>query len=226
MMKRQFEDWAGKLLLIALFTWIAIRQTVSIAAIVRDRAGIEHWQMIVVSSGFSLLFVLLVVYYTIARLPPRDSATGIEPRVTAIAGTFITMLLVTVPARAPAAELQFASMGLIVVGTVLSIYCLFWLGRSFSIMASARGLVTQGPYAWIRHPLYAAEEITVIGIVMAKWSALALAVGVVHLALQLRRIHHEERVLRRTFVQYESYARRVPMIVPRSAVPRFRTDGT
>ncbi len=217
-MKTQFEDLAGKIVLVAVFGWIAVGQVARIAKLAADVEGMAHWPLPLVASGFSLLFVLLIVYYTITRLPPRASATGFEPRATAIAGTFFTMLLVAVPARPHGFALGLAATGLIVVGTLLSIYCLFWLGRSFSIMATARGLVMKGPYALIRHPLYAAEEIAVIGIVLSKWSAVAVIIGLVHLALQLRRIHNEEAVLRRAFDTYDTYARRVPMLVPRLRV--------
>jgi protein-S-isoprenylcysteine O-methyltransferase Ste14 len=50
--------------------------------------------------------------------------------------------------------LNLLSAGLIVVGHLLAVYALAWLGRSFSIMAEARRLVTDGPYAVVRHPLY------------------------------------------------------------------------
>ena len=56
---------------------------------------------------------------------------------------------------------------MIVFGTLASVYCLYYLGRSFSIMACARELVTHGPYGVIRHPLYVAEAITVLGIIIA-----------------------------------------------------------
>ena len=47
---------------------------------------------------------------------------------------------------------------------VLALIILTRLGRSFSINAEARRLVTEGPYAVIRHPLYLAEQIALIGV--------------------------------------------------------------
>ena len=55
---------------------------------------------------------------------------------------------------------------LLLGGNALAVLVLVQLGRSFSVMAEARRLVTSGVYRWVRHPLYLAEELAVIGIVL------------------------------------------------------------
>jgi protein-S-isoprenylcysteine O-methyltransferase Ste14 len=40
------------------------------------------------------------------------------------------------------------------------------LGRSISILPQARQLVTSGPYAFVRHPLYLGEMTAMLGIAM------------------------------------------------------------
>jgi protein-S-isoprenylcysteine O-methyltransferase Ste14 len=132
------------------------------------------------------------------------------------------MLLVVLPTGSVGPEMLMFSTLLVIVGSALSIYCLFWLGRSFSIMATARTLVTGGPYAVVRHPLYAAEAISVVGVMIANWSLAALLVGVVQFAFQFRRMANEEQILRTTFPEYLTYAARVPMLVPR---PLIRFGG-
>ena len=77
-----------------------------------------------------------------------------------------------------------------------------WLGRSFSIMAEARRLVTHGPYSIVRHPLYLAEEVAVIAVGLLNFSALSMVVLAAHWALQLRRMHNEEKVLTAAFPEY------------------------
>jgi protein-S-isoprenylcysteine O-methyltransferase Ste14 len=132
----------------------------------------------------------------------------------AMAGTFGMMGLVALPAGKIGIELRVLSAIIIMAGTVLSSVCAYWLGRSFSIMASARNLVKSGPYSLVRHPLYAAEAFTAIGIVISHWSVAALLLGLVQLAIQFRRMHHEEAVLRANFPEYAAYAAATPMIVP------------
>jgi protein-S-isoprenylcysteine O-methyltransferase Ste14 len=125
------------------------------------------------------------------------------------------MLLVVLPTATPGLEMRFLSTVLIVVGTLLSIACALWLGQSFSIMATARRLVIKGPYSVIRHPLYAAEAITLVGIVISTWSIASISVGALQFILQYRRILNEERVLSAAFPEYDAYAQRVPMLIPR-----------
>jgi protein-S-isoprenylcysteine O-methyltransferase Ste14 len=90
-----------------------------------------------------------------------------------------------------------------------------WLGQSFSIMAEARRLITHGPYAIVRHPLYVCEEIALVGMLIQVISPLALLIAAAHGLLQFRRLLNEEKVLRATFPEYERYAAHVPRLIPR-----------
>jgi protein-S-isoprenylcysteine O-methyltransferase Ste14 len=103
---------------------------------------------------------------------------------------------------------------LILAGSGAALYTLAQLGRSFSMMAEARRLVTWGPYRYVRHPLYVAEELAIIGLFMqfaSVWSALVLAV---HIAFQLRRMHNEETVLADIFPEYAAYRQRTARLLP------------
>jgi protein-S-isoprenylcysteine O-methyltransferase Ste14 len=94
------------------------------------------------------------------------------------------------------------------------VLALAWLGRSFSIMAEARRLVTHGPYALVRHPLYAAEVIGALGLFLqyaSPWTALLM---VVSMGIQLQRMRNEEQVLGATFSEYAAYAARTRRLIP------------
>jgi protein-S-isoprenylcysteine O-methyltransferase Ste14 len=119
---------------------------------------------------------------------------------------------------------KIAALVLGFVGAALSTYVLLYLGRSFSIMAQARKLVTSGPYSVVRHPLYIVEEIAIIGIILAHFSIWAVAIGTVHWLFQMRRMLNEERVLRAAFPEYDLYAISVPMLVPLS-LPHSQKAG-
>jgi protein-S-isoprenylcysteine O-methyltransferase Ste14 len=211
----RIEDLIGKILIIAIFVYLSFWQLDTILWTVRFKDRVDFWHLTFLSRVFGLIFLALTVSMTVLRLPPRMSASGLEPRVTAIAGTFCTMLLVVLPTATPGLEMRFLSTVLIVVGTLLSIACALWLGQSFSIMATARRLVIKGPYSVIRHPLYAAEAITLVGIVISTWSIASISVGALQFILQYRRILNEERVLSAAFPEYDAYAQRVPMLIPR-----------
>ena len=77
-------------------------------------------------------------------------------------------------------------------------------------------LATTGPYAYTRNPLYVGSLILAAGFAVAArspWIAgLMLAMFV---AVYLPVIGSEEEYLRRTFPEFEEYARKVPRLVPR-----------
>lgn len=66
----------------------------------------------------------------------------------------------------------------------------------------------------MRHPLYLAEAVTVAGIILTHWSPLAVLLGLLQMAFQVRRMFNEEAVLRSAFPEYGDYAARVPMLIP------------
>ncbi len=79
-----------------------------------------------------------------------------------------------------------------------------------------RGLVTTGPFAWVRHPIYTglAAMLLASGLVYSFWWAVVLALGV-YAAGTAQRIRAEEPVLSRAFgADYERYRRRVQAVVP------------
>jgi protein-S-isoprenylcysteine O-methyltransferase Ste14 len=218
-MNKNLEDNLGKISMLAVFGYLAYTQVSTILRIVLNKEQFPMWELTLVSVVFSTIFLALILYFTVTRLPPKDSAVGLEPRLTAIAGTFAMMVLIVLPPGAVSPEVRVLSTVLIIIGTVLSVYCIRQLGRSFSIMATARELVTEGPYKIIRHPLYGAEVVTIVGIALGHWSPAAAVVGLVWLGLQIRRAQNEEKVLRSSFPEYSDYARRVPMLLPGFMMP-------
>ena len=220
-MNKKLEDNLGKFAMLSVFGYLAYSQVELIAGLIAYRNQIPLWELNLISLIFSTIFLLLILYFTITRLPPRNSAAGVEPRITAVGGTFVMGLLIVLPAGEIGVELRIVSTVLIIVGTILSLYCIRQLGRSFSIMATARELVTEGPYKIIRHPLYGAELVTILGVCIGHWSPAAAALGLVWLGLQIRRAQNEERVLRECFPEYGDYARRVPMLLPGFMMPNM-----
>jgi protein-S-isoprenylcysteine O-methyltransferase Ste14 len=85
-------------------------------------------------------------------------------------------------------------------------------------------LATSGPYAYTRNPLYLGSLVMGLGFAVAarNWWV-GVAVVVMFVAIYLPVIRDEEAFLRRTFPEFEEYARRVPRMLPRFA-PHSNTE--
>lgn len=158
-------------------------------------------------------FSILVVMFAVRRVPQR-TGTGFSPRCAAVAGTFLSAGFVLLPPRELSSALYLASLLLIVGGTTLAIYAALMLGRSMSILPEARRLVTSGPFALARHPLYLGEIIAVSGVALQYLSAWALLLFVLVSVFQLQRMKYEERVLFQVFPKYGDYMARTARLIP------------
>ncbi len=217
-------DIAGRVCICLYFIPALIARVIFIQQTVL-RGDLTSMDMVTVTASFaSALFLGMICVVTITRLPPLRSAESMEGYITAMAGTF---LLVVVAGYLPPVEMPIATrsigLALTIIGLLASVYVLFFLGRAFSIMPEARTLVASGPYSIVRHPLYLTEEIAVIGLIIMNLSVWSVSLGVIHWLIQLRRIVNEERVLRATFPDYDSYAQAVPRIMPFMKVRKLRS---
>jgi protein-S-isoprenylcysteine O-methyltransferase Ste14 len=109
------------------------------------------------------------------------------------------------------------SIGVQVAAGLLWIWARLTFGlRSFHYTANptAGGLVTTGPYRYLRHPIYASILLLVWAVVSANASPASVALGVLATAMLVLRMIFEETLLRRAYPEYEDYARRTKRVVP------------
>ena len=81
-------------------------------------------------------------------------------------------------------------------------------------MAEARELVTEWPYSLVRHPLYLAEAIAVLGLVVQNGSLPAVLLFITMIALQIQRMRYEEVVLESALPQYSAYMGQTHRLIP------------
>lgn len=156
---------------------------------------------------------LQVILFMVRRLPER-TLRGMGPYLVAMAGALAPLFVTLTPRAAPDPAWLFASALLTVIGTTVSVVVLAALGRSFSVSPQARGLVTTGPYALVRHPLYLAELVSSLGLMLQyvqPWAGLVVAAAFL---LQLVRMRFEEIVLAAAYPAYADYARRTARLIP------------
>ncbi len=179
----------------------------------RGAADLYTWVQLF-SLSAALAFDVLLVWMLVVRDRPVAKAKGVLPRVCAFAGTFLGVGILQLPQAHLTLPMQFLAAALVGVGSLASVLVLWRLGKAFSIMPEARSLVTGGPYAHARHPLYAVEIVTIVGTALQfaqPWAGL-VATGVVIL-LVVRSVY-EEQVLSDAYPEYAAYRARTKRFVP------------
>lgn len=99
------------------------------------------------------------------------------------------------------ATLSCIGLAVVIAGKVV-------LGRSFGLIPANRGIVAQGPYGWMRHPIYTGYLLTHVGFIAAHPTAWNIAVIVIADAALVVRALLEERVLSHD-ERYRTYCARV-----------------
>jgi protein-S-isoprenylcysteine O-methyltransferase Ste14 len=101
-----------------------------------------------------------------------------------------------------------AGFALQLIGLVICIVSLLALGRSFGYVAADRGLKTWGPYAVVRHPVYASYVLMQSGYVLQAISIRNILILLAATGCNAGRALAEERLLSRS-AAYPAYKLRV-----------------
>jgi len=182
---------------------------------------------------FSSLFLIMWVGWLLlwARMArdvkeaaQTESATS---RLTHIGPLLIAGFLLSVPLPVHWLNDRFAPFAiwppalgaaLTFAGLAFAIWARFAIADNWSSDVQLKrdhALIVEGPYRWVRHPIYTGLLLAFIGSALAvgEWRGM-VAVAIVALALW-RKLRREEALMRRQFGEaYARYAKRVPALVP------------
>jgi protein-S-isoprenylcysteine O-methyltransferase len=107
----------------------------------------------------------------------------------------------------------------IALGLALRTWAVVHLGRWFTwdiTVQPGQVLVTDGPYAVIRHPSYTGAWLMFVGsCVLLRSYVAALVASILLLLAFSRRIRHEESLMLATFPEYDAYKETTGSLVPR-----------
>jgi protein-S-isoprenylcysteine O-methyltransferase Ste14 len=171
------------------------------------KAGLQFYVRThrLIGAAFLVQQIWVVVAYLIRR-PARAVSRRLGDWLLAFGGTFGGVLL-----RPVGAHPQWGvSIGLWVqlLGLLICVVAFLTLGRSFGFAAADRGLVTRGPYAVIRHPIYASYLLVLSGYLLQSISVWNALVVLLVTSCNVGRAFVEDRLLA-TSEQYEAYRSQV-----------------
>jgi len=114
-------------------------------------------------------------------------------------------------------SLQPIAIALQALAVALMVWARLAFGsRSFHASAdpTAGGLVTTGPYRYIRHPIYTAACLFGLGGIVTHWSLLSAALGVLLFLGGLARMLCEERLVKQAYPEYVEYSKTTKRMIP------------
>ena len=216
-------DWAMRIPIVAYSLFVLIRDVLGFvdqilahpamfappdgALVIAALARVSQW-----------IFIGLLAVLPVFRLRPIAKSAHVLPRLVALLVVCLPPMFMLLE-RAPAnLACNAVSVVLGVTANMMAVVTLSFLGRSLSVMPEARQLVTSGPYAVIRHPLYLCEIMGVVAIVLQYRSFAAMALFILIITLQMARARWEEAVLARAFPDFAAYRLRTPFLIPRDPV--------
>ncbi len=104
---------------------------------------------------------------------------------------------------------------------ILAVLLMTWARLTFGLRSfhaaanpTSGGLVTRGPYRWLRHPIYSAVLYFVWAGVAAHPSASSILVASLASAMLVVRMVGEESLLREIYPEYAEYARHTARVLP------------
>jgi len=135
----------------------------------------------------------LVALAYLLRRPARNVSRRLDDWLLAFGGTFAGVLFRPDGAH-PAWGIR-SGLVLQLLGAAIAVTSLVILGRSFGFAAADRGVVVRGPYAVVRHPMYAAYILLQSGYLLQSLSLRNAVVLLGGTLCNAGRIVAEERLL-------------------------------
>jgi protein-S-isoprenylcysteine O-methyltransferase Ste14 len=172
------------------------------------QASIQHYRSshTLIGAAFVAEQTWIVVAYLVRR-PAGAVSRHVSDWLLAFFGTFGGVLF-----RPTGAHPHWgvdAGLGVQIVGLVIAVWSLRALGRSFGFAAADRGLVRRGPYAIVRHPIYASYVLLQLGYLLQSLSVRNALVMLFVSSCNVGRALAEERLLTNSghYGEYRSQVR-------------------
>lgn len=201
-------------LLLALLLTAKWRALSTLLGSDHQRAHDGNYWAVVLNNALQIPFLALATFLVVRRGPQIRGTRRFSGILVALSGTLIPSLLIYDSGANSRASVAPLAVLLLLVGMLWAIWSLAVLGCCFSTVPEVRGLVTRGPYQWVRHPIYLGEIVATLGVLLPVLSVFHVAIFAIFCGLQLWRTQYEEDGLRATFPEYGDYRQRTARLVP------------
>jgi protein-S-isoprenylcysteine O-methyltransferase Ste14 len=150
------------------------------------------------TSRYTLLLLLLTEGFTLALVLIARRAVVRELSPVALLATMYAVFYFAFFGYAGTVRMipEWIGVTLQFVGLAWQVFAKATLGRSFGLLPADRGLVTNGPYRVVRHPIYLGYLIAHIGFLLSNFSLQNLLVLTLLYLAQALRMWREEAVLK------------------------------
>jgi protein-S-isoprenylcysteine O-methyltransferase Ste14 len=201
----------GRLIMVPAFAAVIAADVVRLDHVANAGAG-----GVLRSAGIVLAaaFYALAIWCYLRRSPAVATSDSVTAHAAAIAATCLPLTVPLGSGALPGQGRQALSDVLLICGTAWALWSLRYLDRNVSVLAQAREVVAQGPYRWVRHPLYVGEIVSTLGLAIAVNSYAAGALWLVLCGLQAYRALREEQVLLQALPAYRDYRARTAALLP------------
>jgi protein-S-isoprenylcysteine O-methyltransferase Ste14 len=165
--------------------------------------------------SFSLAGAINVVWLTgaafmavmsFARIAPR--AASVNLRTIAASGAMLILPCLMRPTNLSTGALATTGLVFELIGVSLTQVARVYMGRSFGVLPANRGIVSKGPFRWVRHPIYFGWFVLSIGYAMSYPNDRNIMLIVITLPFMVWRIDQEEGLLSQD-ADYQRYKGRV-----------------
>jgi protein-S-isoprenylcysteine O-methyltransferase Ste14 len=165
-------DHARDLLGFAFFSFVALV------------SGAAAWEHPTILACLYTLHNLLLAGFYCCRKPVRHYDR---------CGLWLGLIAALLPALSTADSAPWTILIPGLAGYGLCLWALVTLGPRFGIAPADRGLTTQGPYRWVRHPMYLGELLFRLSLVlMSRNILLDLLLAMLLISVQIWRLLREE----------------------------------
>jgi isoprenylcysteine carboxyl methyltransferase (ICMT) family protein YpbQ len=148
----------------------------------------------------------IMAVMSFARFAPRSATVNLQT--IAASGAMLILPCFMRPFDRSTGALATAGLLFELCGIVLTQVARVYMGRSFGVLPANRGIVSKGPFRWVRHPVYFGWLILSIGYAMSFTNPRNSILIVATLPFMVWRIDQEEAHLSAD-PEYRSYMDRV-----------------